>query len=782
MKILLLWADERSPNLGVRALGEGTAALCRRLWPNAVIDSQNYGHGPSPVNIGSSKSLLRELVTDSRGTRTWLRGYDLVIDTRAGDSFADIYGVRRLVQMSVMAEFVRLCGVPLVMGPQTIGPFTGRGARLLAAWSLRRARAVLARDTTSALAAAELHRPVDATTTDVVFALPAPPAEGKRDVVLNPSGLLWATSAHGDPNRYRACMRTIIEGLLARGRQVSLLAHVLHGADSANPDDDEPAVAALAEEYGLEQVIPRDLTHARALLGGANLVIGSRMHACLNAISVGTPAVPLAYSRKFAPLLGALGLTDVVDLRADEDPAASVLAIVDRMGPGGGAGVQTLRQAAERLLGRAEQVLGRFGPADDLGSRAGTGADLLRTAVTDVVAAGNCSGCGACALLDERIAMDLDDDGRLRPVFAVDPSATQPAVGATSAAVGRQAVQRFDAVCPGRTVAGQHAPGAVRHPMLGPVLGSWAAWAADEELRFAGSSGGALSALAAWMLESGRVDEVVTARADASDPIRTITTRLVDHHEVLATAGSRYAPVGNAAHASLDPRAAFVGKPCEASAVRALAAAQGRPAPVLLSFFCAGTPSQHATEALLDGLGVAGPVRDLWYRGHGWPGHFTVTDQAGAEHRVDYDRSWGDTLGPTIQWRCKICPDGVGESADVVAADFWRADDRGYPLFEEADGVSALIARTDAGVRLVTDAIAAGVITTQPLDPDDLARVQPFQVQRRATLWGRLLGARLAGVPVPRYVDFGLVRLAAGRPRQTLTAARGTYSRLRARK
>ena len=50
-------------------------------------------------------------------------------------------------------------------------------------------------------------------------------------------------------------------------------------------------------------------------------MIGSRMHACLNALSVGTPAIPLAYSRKFAPLLGDLGWAHVVDLRTQASDA-----------------------------------------------------------------------------------------------------------------------------------------------------------------------------------------------------------------------------------------------------------------------------------------------------------------------------------------------------------------------------------------------------------------------------------------------------------------------------
>ena len=68
-----------------------------------------------------------------------------------------------------------------------------------------------------------------------------------------------------------------------------------------------------------------DLEDARAAMKGANLVIGARMHACLNALSVGTPAIAMAYSRKFRPLLDSLGWAASVSL-ADRPGAGDILA------------------------------------------------------------------------------------------------------------------------------------------------------------------------------------------------------------------------------------------------------------------------------------------------------------------------------------------------------------------------------------------------------------------------------------------------------------------------
>ena len=80
--------------------------------------------------------------------------------------------------------------------------------------------------------------------------------------------------------------------------------------DSPVADNDVPAIRELAAELGgdVEIVLPQDLDEVRAVTASAAVVVGSRMHACLNALSTGTPAVPLAYSRKFDPLLRDLGL------------------------------------------------------------------------------------------------------------------------------------------------------------------------------------------------------------------------------------------------------------------------------------------------------------------------------------------------------------------------------------------------------------------------------------------------------------------------------------------
>jgi colanic acid/amylovoran biosynthesis protein len=352
MRVLVLWASETSPNLGVRALARGSRDYILRVWPEAEFTFADFGQRPRELPWGSMTSLIRERLSGRLGMMRWLRGFDLIWDTRSGDSFADIYGMGRLSVMSSVHEFARQAGVLIAMAPQTIGPFTTRRGRFLARRTLRRSGLVLARDPRSAEAAAALGRPVDSTVTDLVFGIDQPEAAESRDVLLNVSGLLWNENSHVDAFSYRSAIYAIIDALIAQGRRVTLLPHVL---ESASKDNDVPTARALAKLYGdkVDLFIPEGLDDARSVIASANVLVGARMHACLNALSTGVPAIAMAYSRKFDPLLRAIEWPYVVSLASSTDAAAEVLAAL---------ATSELTEQAVRTLALANELLGNALP------------------------------------------------------------------------------------------------------------------------------------------------------------------------------------------------------------------------------------------------------------------------------------------------------------------------------------------------------------------------------------------------------------------------------------
>lgn len=363
--------------------------------------------------------------------------------------------------------------------------------------------------------------------------------------------------------------------------------------------------------------------------------------------------------------------------------------------------------------------------------------------------------------------MSLDRNGYLRPTvtdaFALDRDA--------------EFGQGFEASCPGVLVRSS-SDRRSRDPDFGPVLRAWRAWATDAKIRNRGASGGVLTAINQWLLDSGTVSVVAGASQSLRDPLRTSPSLAATSYEASKMAGSRYAPVSIVQlEKSLTERAAVTCKPCEASALRQ-ELDQGRAPQAILSFFCAGTPSQESTSTMVEILGGRPEeVRKVDYRGDGWPGSFAAWDQDGRKFSTTYQRSWGEVLGPTMQSRCKICVDGVGESSDIAAADYWEAGPDGYPVFEDAPGISLLVARTQKGIDIVLNAERAGYIQLSPADLSEVRKIQPHQVTRRRTMFGRLLILRLLGRPTPTYAGFGLWRLAIRHPIANARAAFGTLRR-----
>ena len=394
--------------------------------------------------------------------------------------------------------------------------------------------------------------------------------------------------------------------------------------------------------------------------------------------------------------------------------------------------------------------------------------DHLAAAVRRVVSSDNCSGCGGCALIDKRISMSLSAEGFDRPIVT-------PGEGGSS----RDAARRFRRVCPGARL---DAPptSAHEHATFGRYWSAWQGAAADEEIRRAGSSGGVLTALSTWLVETGRSSAVASAASGENDPRRTVPVRITSRAEALRAAGSRYAPVPTLDGWDPDSDQAVVAKPCEVAAARAIALERGHSAPILLSFFCAGTPSQRATNHLIETLlpdSRGSEIVALQYRGDGWPGRFRVRTSAGNEGTCSYEESWGNHLGTDLQWRCKLCVDGTGMSADIAVGDFWEADERGFPLFAEGEGNAVVLARTERGHDLLTAAARDGVIVLRSVDLDDVARIQPLQTNRRAVLGGRILGRLLAFRRTPRYYGYGVISRAIKAPMATAKAAVGTLTR-----
>jgi polysaccharide pyruvyl transferase WcaK-like protein len=340
----LLWHSVNQGNLGVGALTAGNIIIVERAAERlgiavefVVIGWQNEG-GAAYIE----KSNLRLVALTGRDFRPGgalsdvVAGCDLVLDIGAGDSFSDIYGWKRFTYLALSKWLVLRAKCPLILSPQTLGPFRNRAARRVASALIRRAEAVFARDRKSieALAGDAVARGIRETT-DVAFRLPydAPPAAapGRQTarVGLNLSALLF----HGQARFAMTCdfqslARQLLSAFSARERcEVVLVPHVF----SNDPQEDDYRLAeTLAGTCPGVTVAPRfrGPCEAKTFIAGLDFFAGARMHACIAAFSAGVPVVPLAYSRKFSGLFGALGYDWVVDC-TQVDARTACAAVLD---------------------------------------------------------------------------------------------------------------------------------------------------------------------------------------------------------------------------------------------------------------------------------------------------------------------------------------------------------------------------------------------------------------------------------------------------------------------
>jgi coenzyme F420 hydrogenase subunit beta len=265
------------------------------------------------------------------------------------------------------------------------------------------------------------------------------------------------------------------------------------------------------------------------------------------------------------------------------------------------------------------------------------------------------------------------------------------------------------------------------------------------------------------MVESGSVDFIVHATEHADHP--TFGQRFISRNreQVLQGSGSRYGPTATLidiveivdSAQNNDEKFAFIGTPCDVSALRNYARHDvrvSRYCRFMLAMVCGGFMEAEGAAAALKKFDVDyDEVASLRYRGYGCPGPTIIKTTDGRTVQMNYLDYWGeDESNWGLPPRCKICPDGIGDAADIAASDTW---DGGAPPWHGQDqdpGFNAAIVRTRRGVKLMNAAIEAGYLARgDDMTPADMNRVQPHQENKKRAVWARLQGLKNAGQVIP---------------------------------
>ena len=385
--------------------------------------------------------------------------------------------------------------------------------------------------------------------------------------------------------------------------------------------------------------------------------------------------------------------------------------------------------------------------------------------IYEVVQSGLCIGCGLCeAITNGRTTMAMTTYGALRPT--------------PLSRITKAEESLLLKACPGVITPGATATTDKVDEVWGPYVSMRYAWATDKQTRFQGSTAGVLTALAAHLLETGNASFVLHVSADAARPMQNRWYLSESPADVLARAGSRYAPTAPLAGLQVaidrDEPFVIVAKPCDIGAVVALERTEPRLRKNCVAYLvmvCGGQSRMSKSQKLVtDHRLDESDVALLRYRGFGNPGPTRLETRDGRVFETTYNEQWDDQASWDLETRCKLCPDALGESADIAVADVWP---NANPVGED-EGFSGVIVRTTRGRALLEAAVAAGDVTLgEPISPREFDDFQPHQVSKKIALRARYAALTDAGLPTVRTTGLRLEKLAE---RLDATAAEEEYS------
>lgn len=396
VKVGLLGACFDTGNMGVSALAESSIKLILNRWSDAKVTLIGSTYEPQEhhlflmgkqvcvqtLPIRFSKNILLPYhffwfvfygLLAKMMPRSWFKKRlarrnpyfkilyeaNVVLDITGGDSFSDIYGMKRFFLGFLQKWLIIFLGKQFILLPQTYGPFKRKMTRMMARHVMKRAGAVYSRDRqgldyTKKLLNVHKNNEKVRFAPDVAFILDTREPQTmdigslndvrtKDSVVvgLNISGLLFSggytqDNMFGLQTDYHRIIDSVVDYIMTDDRTLVLL--VPHVFTPDWPVEDDPRACRqvyekLNEKYPGRIFITQgryNQNEIKYIIGLCDFFMGSRMHSCIAALSQSIPAVGIAYSKKFKGVFDSVGLGHCVAevYQCDKDELISVVKTV----------------------------------------------------------------------------------------------------------------------------------------------------------------------------------------------------------------------------------------------------------------------------------------------------------------------------------------------------------------------------------------------------------------------------------------------------------------------
>ncbi|MBI4538175.1 MAG: Coenzyme F420 hydrogenase/dehydrogenase, beta subunit C-terminal domain [Gemmatimonadetes bacterium] len=291
--------------------------------------------------------------------------------------------------------------------------------------------------------------------------------------------------------------------------------------------------------------------------------------------------------------------------------------------------------------------------------------------------------------------------------------------------------------------------------LFGCYRGLYVGYSCVPSIRRGGASGGVITQIVVYLLESGLVDGAIVVRqgwptAWQAEPV---IARSAD--EVLGGSQSVYVPVPvNVILRELscmDGRFAYVGLPDQVASLRRLQQLgnpSARKIEYVLGPYVGTSVYVAALESYLRSNGISSleEVTELRYREGEWPGYLQVKTRSGQVLRAA--KFYYNYLIPFYITRSSLLSvDFTNELSDISVGDAW------HPRFEkQRDGFSAVIVRSEKGEDVLSSMQAKGLLSLEEITRDEALSMHGHMLDfKKRGSFIRIGWLAAMGKPVPDY-------------------------------
>ena len=234
----------------------------------------------------------------------------MVAAINGGDGFSDIYGEAIFHQRLPETNYAMENSIPLVLLPQTVGPFEIKECITQAKEILKYASIVYVRDDCFVQELKDMGAKYELSNDLSYYMKPEPwdiSIDTDNAIGINVSGLAWDNKFHtlaGQFENYPQLMEGIVKMFQKRGKTVYLISHSYNYNMPEPENDDLKAARELynsLDDKSNVVLIDKDLIspQVKYVISRMSYFVGTRMHANFAAIFSKVPLFGLAYSYKF---------------------------------------------------------------------------------------------------------------------------------------------------------------------------------------------------------------------------------------------------------------------------------------------------------------------------------------------------------------------------------------------------------------------------------------------------------------------------------------------------